>query len=720
MLNFFILICFAPLLVFGSMLLIRMAFPSACFRERVLWFLILAGMLCWIYAEGASLLNAIGYFSARFFWGSILLIEILLIAKIHRGRQWRPGEGIAGRFKRLFSFGKRNKTLVIGSLLIIIPLAALAVYVPPNNYDSNNYHLHRVIAWLHFGNLDFYPTPYLQQLYLNVFAEYVVLNVYLVTGSDQFANLVQFFAGMGCLAGVSLLAKELGLGRYGQLLAGFALLTVPIFIFELTTTQVELVACCFFTAFLYFGFRLMKEFNPVLLFGMGISLSLSVFSKYPAALYAIPFCCFFGVTFLRKYGLMRSGIILATMVLCIGLIFAPFWSRNYALFGNVMNPEEGSSFAGEKLTADAHSVTLSVSNILKNSSIHLGIPHAGLNRSIESFIIRVHDVIGVDVNDPAISRDSFDVRYTVHEDMVPNTVHFLIIILFSVVLLFLKGNRKMLTFWLLAIGGFFLFCTALKFQHWSTRTHLPFFAMGAVLIGFVMERAPVYLRGLALSLFFIPALFFVVGNPAKPVAPVGYLAKKLMGHIPVYLCVDPEKRSAYEREVSDLYDFKSGEGDCFPLKSHPGYGGRRQVFATLDKLGYFNSVKETVFSIDRAELYFMNDPGKLADYKKLMPEIKGEKPGVGVMGHMSDGFYFYQAALRASTGVEADFDYIYTSGVFSSLENAGRKHCYQYILTDDLELVYRYFPADQVERVVSGKDLLLVCLKEPLCGRFHF
>ncbi len=720
MLNFFILTCFALLLFFSSMLFIRTMLPSACFRERILWFLILTGMLCWIYTEGASLLNGIGYFSARCYWGSVVLIEILLIAKMHPGRLQRSGEDIASGFKWLVSAGKQNKALVFGSLFIIVPLAALAVYVPPNNFDSNNYHLHRIIAWLHYGNLGFYPTPYLQQLYLNVFAEYAVLNVYLVTGSDQFVNLVQFVAGIGCLAGVSLLAKELGLSRYGQLLTAFALLTVPIFIFELTTTQVELVACCFFTSFLYFGFRLRKEFSPVLLFGMGISLSLSVFSKYPAALYAIPFCCFFGVTFLRRYGIMRSEVILAAMVLSIGLIFAPFWSRNYALFGNVMNPKEGSSFAGEKLTADAHSVKLAISNILKNSSIHLGLPHAGLNRSIESAILQVHDAIGVDVNDPAISRDSFDVRYTVHEDMVPNTIHFLVIILFSVTLLFLKGNREMLVFWLLALGGFFLFCTALKFQHWSTRTHLPFFVMGAVLTGFVLERAPAFLRGMVLILFFVPALFFVVGNPAKPVAPVGYLAKKLMGHLPVYLCVDQAERGAYEREVQDLYDFNSGEGDCFPLTSHPDYRGRRQVFGTLNKLGYFDSLKETVFSIDRAELYFLNDPGKLADYRKLMPEIKGEKPGVGVMGHMSDGFYFYQAALKASTGTEADFDYIYTSGVFSSLENAGRKHCYRYILTDDLELVYQYFSADRVERVVSGKDLLLVCLKEPFCGRFHF
>lgn len=697
-----------------------MAFPSGGFRERILWFLILTGMLCWIYAEGASALNAIGYFSARCYWGIVLSIGILVNIKLRPGQQWRPGRDITNRVKWLFTLGMREKTLIFASLLLIIPLAALAVYVPPNNFDSNNYHLHRILAWMHYGNLGFYPTPHLQQLYLNVFAEYVVLNVYLVTGTDQFVNLVQFFAGTGCLAGITLLAKELGLSRYGQLLTAFALLTVPIFIFELTTTQVELVSCCFFTAFLYFGFRLRKEFKPATLLAMGISLCLAVFSKYPAALYAIPFCCFFGIIFLRKYGIARSGVILATMVLCIGLVFAPFWSRNYALFGHLMNPKEDSSFPVEKLTADAHSVGLSISNTLKNSSLHLGIPHTGLNNSIESIIVKAHDAIGIDVNEPAISRDEFDVRYTVHEDMIPNTIHFLIIVIFSGVLLFLKRNREMCIFWLLAIGGFLLFCTVLKFQQWSTRTHLPFFMMGAVLIGFVLERASAFPRGLVLGLFFVPALLFVIGNPAKPVAPVGYLAKKVMGHLPVYLCADPDQKAAYIKATSDLYDFQSGEGDCFPLKSHLDYSGRRQAFTTLDKLGYFDSMKKTVFSIDRAELYFMNEPGKLADFRELIPEIKGEKPGVGMMGHMTDGFYFYQAALRASTGVEADFEYIYTSDLFSSLENARRKHCYRYILTDDLGLVSKYFPADKIERVVAGKNLSLVCLKESLCGRFHF
>ncbi len=665
-------------------------------------------------------MNAIGCFSARCYWGSILLLEILLNVKLYTGQQGRFAEDFKNRVKRLFSAGKRGRVLIYGALFIIVPLAALAVCVPPNNFDSNNYHLHRIIAWLHFGNLGFYPTPYLQQLYLNVFAEYVVLNTYLVTGSDQFVNLVQFIAGMGCLAGITLVARELKISRYGQILVGFSLLTLPVFIFELTTTQVELVASCFFTAFLYFGFRLRKEFNLELLFGMGISLALSVFSKYPAALYSIPFCCFFGVAFLRRYGIMRAGIILATVVLCIGLIFAPFWGRNYALFGNIMNPEEGSSFVGEKLTADAYSARLSISNVLKNSSLHLGVPHAGLNRSIEGLIIRVHDIIGLDVNDPAISRDTFDVRYTVHEDMIPNTVHFLVIVLFSGILLFLKGNREMRTFWLLAIGGFFLFCIALKFQHWSSRTHLPFFVMGAVLTGFVLERAPYLLRGLVLVLFFVPALFFVVGNPAKPVAPVGYLAKKLMGHLPVYLCVDPEKEDLYRKEMSDLYDFDSGEGNCFPLKSHPDYRERLRLFSVLDRLGYFSSLKETGFSTSRAELYFMNDPGKSDAGKALIATIKGMKPGVGVMGHMTDGFYFYQAALKAATGVEADFDYIYTSSVFSSLENAGRKHCYEYILTDDMELVNKYISPDRIEGVVRAGGLSLVCLKEKLCGRYHF
>ena len=720
MLSLFIPIVFSLSLFCSSMLLLGKFFPSIRFGEKILWFLILASVLCWVYAEGASLFNAIGYTSARYYWGGVLLIEILLLGQFLPVGRRSLKEGMAGYLKGSSSLFNKNKAIILASFLIVVPLMVLAVYVPPNNFDSNNYHLHRIIAWLHFGNLGFYPTPYLQQLYLNVLAEYLVLNVYLVTGSDQFVNLVQFFAGMGCLSGVVLLAKELGLGRYGQLLAGFTLLTVPIFIFELTTTQVELVACCFFTAFLYFGLRLTKKITLAWLLGMGISLSLSVFAKYPTALFAIPFCCYFGVVFLRKYGIARSTRILAVMVASIALIFAPFWSRNYALFGNVMNPEEGSLFAGEKLTADAHSVKLSISNVLKNTSIHLGVPHAGFNRSIEGFIVRLHEAIGVDVDDPAISRDSFDVRYTVHEDMVPNTIHFLVIILLPVMLLFLKGNREMFAFWLLAFGGFLLFCTVLKFQHWSTRTHLPFFVMGAVLTGFVLERAPVFLRRGVLLLFFVPALFFVVGNPAKPVVPVGYLVKKLIGHLPVYLCVNPGERSAYEREVSDWYDFESGEGDCFPLRSHPTYVERREAFAELDELGYFNSVKETVFSIDRTELYFLNDPGKLADYKALMPEIKGDRPGVGVMGHMGDGFYFYQAALKASTGIEADFDYIYASSVFSSLENASRKHCYQYILTDDPELVYSYFTADQIARVVSGKELFLVCLKKPSCGRFYF
>ena len=69
-------------------------------------------------------------------------------------------------------------------------------------------------------------------------------------------------------------------------------------------------------------------------------------------------------------------------------------------------------------------------------------PSTAVNLSIEKAVRNLHDKMGVDIDDPALRLDGFQVGYSVHEDMVPNTFHFLLILVGR--MSFLYRNAKIL------------------------------------------------------------------------------------------------------------------------------------------------------------------------------------------------------------------------------------------------------------------------------------
>ena len=97
---------------------------------------------------------------------------------------------------------------------IALTTAVIALVAPPNNWDSMTYHMSRVEHWRVNNSVAHYPTNIEWQLYLNPWAEFAILQFQtLGFGSDRLANLVQWFAFVGSMVGVSLLVRILGGAR---------------------------------------------------------------------------------------------------------------------------------------------------------------------------------------------------------------------------------------------------------------------------------------------------------------------------------------------------------------------------------------------------------------------------------------------------------------------------------------------------------------------------
>lgn len=690
-------------------------------REAVITALLYNAFLCWLYAEGASLFDAINSHTASIYWCTIVLIQTLLWFRIRNKVSLKnQAEHFVETTKNL----RTNSKIISGFVvfLILFPLFIQAVTVPPNNYDSHYYHLHRILAWINYSNLDFFPTQHIQQLYHNVFAEYMVLNVYLLTGSDQFVNLIQYFAGTGSIIATTLLARQLGMNRQGQFLTAIILITLPIGIFEMTSTQVDYIATFFFISFLYFGFKLISGYSLSTMLAMAGSLGFAAFTKYPTLFYALPFCIYFGIQYLIRYRIKKSIWILSCILLCFAIIFTPFWQRNYSTFQNVLSPDESSVFLTEKLPAEKFGLRYSISGFLKNSSLHFGLPVAAYNTMIEDAIRQIHTLIKVDINEPGLFQDAFLVRYSVHEDTVPNTLHFYSIALLSLSLLFIRGNSRIKLFWTLGLIGFVLFSSILKFQLWSTRTHLPFMAMGTLLIAFSLQSFNRTIRNLLVLLFLLSSQFYVFGNPSKAMLPLAYYGKKVMGHLPVNLCLPSSDRAKYFQPVAaNYYDLSIGDDyGCYPLKSIPGYSERIKIINAFDQLGYYENIKKTIFEIPRDEAYFLSQKSRYENYSPFFPYITDEQPHIGLITNKGDGAYFYQAALKAATGNSATIDYIYFRKEFSTLKNYQKAFCYTYILSDDQELALGLIPNEQIDQLYLTQELVLIKLKSALCRKYEY
>ena len=693
--------------------------PYTRCRKSFALSLIANGVLVFVYTEFFSAFNALNSTSIVIFWLSVLAVLVISIYKIFRNKNLSQDFLSLRDTFFLKGLDKVSQGILIATLVTyVVPLLFLAVYAPPNNFDAHSYHLNRILFWIDNGNVKHFPTEHIQQLYHNVFAEYLDLNTILLVGSDRFVGLIQFGAFIGSLGLISLLAKNFGIKANGQLLAAIILLTLPIGIFESTSAQVDYVSCFFFIAFVYFGLELLQKRTTINLFAFLISLSLGAFAKYTILIFALPVTIYFAILIIKKYHFLYASMVclLATGLLLI--TFSPFLYRNYSLFGDVMSPAENSRLFSEKIASDEHSVLFSLSGIIKNAGLHLGMPNTHFNQIIDKNIQTIHSWIGVNVNEPKISLDHFSVRYSVHEDMTPNTIHFWLIFLASISLLFVRQSWSIKWIWICALIGFALFCSLLKFQLWSSRTHMPVFAIGSLVVAFMYSKVLQWrISYLSIPLLLLSSVF-VYGNPNKPLLPLSYLTRKAIGHIPIYVCeVDMTRQKLLKQHLADYYDFSKEEW-CHPLKSQLNYPGRVKVFKILDELDYFRDDKNTtLFKTNRIKSYFLSHMDNYYSFKPLLDRIEGDHKNIGVLVAKGSGFYHYWSTTATKLKNPGQMHYIRYKKEFAALENAQKQFCYDYILCDDLNLLQKDVPKENIKQIYRTNLLYLVLLKATSCKR---
>lgn len=444
-------------------------------REDVLvsfmvWSVFLVGI-----TEALSVFRALSLLPILFFWSACIVVTAIIVFK--KTNPAFPS----------FSLTKLSWPAIfaVTMIAVILILAGMTAFIaPPNTYDSMTYHMARVVHWAQNKSIDHYATHIPRQIWKNPFAEFVILHFQILTENDRFANMVQWLAFAGCAIATSLMAKLLGVKRPGQIMAALFTVTLPMAIAQGSSTQNDLVTALFLVSFVIFLFKTKSDGSrrwPLL---AGAALGLGLLTKGTMYLYAFPFAALFVI---NKDWQKRFLQIIFIVAVCL-LINSGYFIRNYHLGKNILTPHP----EGKGLTNSELSWKGTLSNLVKNSAIHLGSNSDKVNDVLKKNVMRIHTLLDLDPSDPRFSLTPIEFNgQSYDEDYAPNPAHFLLFIAASLALLYmasLQRNREWLTYWLGLVLGSVLFCATIKWQPWHSRLHLLFFIPAAPFAASIIYR----------------------------------------------------------------------------------------------------------------------------------------------------------------------------------------------------------------------------------------
>lgn len=512
------------------------------------------GVLVWLMSELLGALHQLSIIGVATLWTSIILFLLIYL--------WRNQISLFGNLT-LASFtdlGNIRRHLSRSSLLptlflvLVIGLLGLIAFASsPNNWDSMTYHLSRVMHWQQNQSISFYPTHILRQLHTGPWVEIAILQFQILAGNDRLANFVQLFAMIGSLLGVSYLTKLLGGSRKTQIFALFFAITIPMGILQSTSTQTDYVVSLWVICFVVFLFYLKDEDDSFLYSALtGASLGVAILTKITAVIFATPFAILIGVQLIHKMGRGAWKRIFVIALTAFLINFGHF-TRNLSLYGSPLGPmSESPDSTRNRYTNDIYNAPVLVSNLLRNSALHLGTPIETFNVSIEEFLSKVHDWLGYDINDERITwtDTEFNVEFSIHEDNAGNILH-LALFMFSLILLFRFRSTKVVSFGSGVVAGFFIFCFLLKWQPWNSRLLLPLFILCAPFTAMILWNSLSHRSiTLIMTLLAISSIPYIFVNNSRPlIGPNNVLFKD---RISQYFTNNPKIEPSYSAAADTI------------------------------------------------------------------------------------------------------------------------------------------------------------------------
>lgn len=471
-------------------------------RESLLIASVVFGM--WV-VTGTEALSRWHLLSPRpvFFWWAVPTVAVAVAAR-WSWHGWRPD----GPIRTAAAAGNDALGLCFVGVVVLVLLVTgiVAAVTPPNNWDSQVYHLPRQIYWIEQASVEHYATPVLRQIMMPPMAEFVGTHFLLLSGGDHWANLIQWFALAMTALAASLIARELGAAMRGQSLAALLVVTNPMAAMQATNTKNDLVLSLWVCAAGYFALTVWTRpgGGPGRAVLLGASLGLTLLTKGTGLPFAVLLGAVAGLAiFARERRRIATGLTIGLVALALN---AGHFARNLDEFGSPI----GSGRVQKLLLNETLSPAVVASNVVRNLMLHASTPSERMNRALESVTIRLHRWIGIDPNDrrTTYAETKFAVAHMpFNEDFAPAPLHLILAVAVAPVLLWRRRRDALLVAAALTTGGAFVFfCAVVKWQPYETRLHLPVASLFAALGGALLARA----RPVAVAAIAVVALLVVV------------------------------------------------------------------------------------------------------------------------------------------------------------------------------------------------------------------
>ncbi len=396
-----------------------------------------------------------------------------------------------------FSPAGRDPIVILCSLGIaaILALTAItAVASPPNSADAMAYHMPRVVYWAEQGSIRFFPTPYLNQIMLQPLAEYFMLHTYVLTGGDRLINLVQWFASVMSILGVSVAAGVLGAGARGQALAALFCATLPSGILASSGAKNDYFLAMWLIAAICFAARFARWQRGRDALALGTALGLALLTKATAYLFAPWLLAAVLVACAARFGKRFMAGLLAAGGLAL-LLNVPHYARNFELSGSILGYDSAHGDGFFRWRNETFGWKQTASNLLRNLSEQMGGRSDRWNRAVYDATIRAHAWLGVGSNDPNTTWrwSTFEPpKNSNHEANANSRWHLLILTIAAFLAAWYALRRRQPAQGLYALAlllAFLGFCAYLKWQPYLARLLLPLFVAGAPLAGAALDTA---------------------------------------------------------------------------------------------------------------------------------------------------------------------------------------------------------------------------------------
>ena len=510
------MLVFLPLLSFLCLVIyLGQIRPSWGWRLSFLRSAVFFGAYGVLSIEVFSLFDAVTQAALTIVW-SIPLIGLSIALGVLRGRDKGLHLPIIRFPEDLF-----ERISIIGIILIILITAIVAWLTPPQTWDSLNYHMSRVAHWAQNQSVKPFATGIEIQNSIPPGAELGFLHLYVLGGGDRYVNFIEWFAMLGSMVGVSLVAKEFGANRYGQIISVVFAATIPMGIVQASSTMTDYVVALWMVCVAVEILRLQDKRSIVIeVVVMSTAAGLAILTKPIAYAYLLPLALYAAFRLIR---ISNWKVLVGTSILAVslvGILNIGHFDRMIYTYGNVFPEDQVTRHSNEM--KNLRGLT---SNVLRNIGLHVGTPSPHINKGMYIVIEKIHDWIGIDLNDPrTTSFGVFKVKTPItNEVTIGNPLHAWIILGFFILLV--AGRWKALqpelvVFSLLVLSTFFIYSFVFKWQIFGSRFHLPFFILLAPVIGTSFARVlPVQVLNVAGIITLLLSWPWLMSIQSRPLIP---------------------------------------------------------------------------------------------------------------------------------------------------------------------------------------------------------